>query len=920
LHTTYIPDDTIPEVPVDPLPDQPDQVSGGKYWPHSGPLFSAGAGIYRIRYGSPLKFIASAPRTGMLTHLSTWWVWDAATVSDTSALSGGDPAWDLKVEAFLWSGNGVLGAPENPRILLLNPWSITSRTMIADSGQVGGALKMALTSPVSVNLDQQIAWQITNLNASDTGAVGSDTSKFISVRMVSQSKLATQLIYYPFGKTPPTHSGPAWGDLRYPGTVVPNAGYDLTNVPTQLAWYSDSDARPWGMAYPMASGANNRPVRTNNAFRTKLVPPEDVTLGAIWFVTSYPVAPKPTASLIIEIRKDSDSTLVAQFTISPTPLTEVGWDVTAGTGNPTLYHQARDGGGSFDLVGGVTYNVIIKGPASGGLYRVCYQLVDDYSVQTAANKLAFPWNYNPSGTQPMHGLWPGAVTEISTDNGVTYPAPNLSDPVDITRRRIQGGSGANGICLHAIPPILFDKSAYVDPDPVDPPDPVDDVTIYNQDLPYGGQYDGLSTMLGNAGNCGYWDAKPKSGTTIAQNSWSTAREATYTTHQLEYCKSGVKLKWIQWNNREDSAGSHIGYSRNDGGEIEISVYKCDSGYRETLKVGTFLAKTRSLVGPVPTSSWRTEWQQQGGGSSDTIPTFFKYYPTMEFTTPVDLYAAGLRVGDFIVFKFLQKSHVDWISTNNAYSQAYNTGSQGKSPFPYAGKNSAYYTLGAAVHNYMIPMVLVGYDDGVVTGSGHFGSSSTSQPVPETNQDYITLSSANGHRVRMVIPCTRDGTSIKRFFSWPLREGTTSTTGAMRVKILEAGVTTVPDFTSDMGTQKHTFDIAMSNIPYVRDAKTDPTSTLWQTVSLGSNKVDLTNGKSYYVELSSTGAEVTFFCMIRICKRAFRGLLQSRNMRTKSQYFNGSSWYTLYDSGTTSGGGNSGRNNAQLDLPIMVSYI
>jgi hypothetical protein len=915
LHTTYVVDDTTPEVPVDPLPDQPDQVAGGRYWPHSGPMFMAGAGIYRIRYGSPLKFITSVPRTGTLSDLATWWVWDASQILTSAALSGGDPPWNLKVEVFLWSGTGTLGAGANTRILLLNPWVVTNRNMISDNG-LGGALKMALISAVSVNLDQQLAWQITNLDATDTGAVGSDTSKYISVRMVSQSKLSTQLIYYPFGKTPPTHAGPAWGDLRYPGLVVPNAGYDLANIPVQLAWYSDSDSRPWGLSYPMANASNNRTVRVSNAFRTKWTPTEDVTLGAIWFFASYAVT-KPSAPLVIEIRKESDASLVASFTFDFNPLTDVGWDVTAGVGSPVLYHQNKDGGGNFSLVGGTVYHVIIKGPTTGGGWRVGYQQVDDYSIQSAANKLAYPWNYNPSGVQPMHGLWPGAITEISTDNGVTYPAPNLADNADVIRRRIAGGTGPNGICLYATPPILFDKA---DPVVIPPPDPVDDVNVYNQDLPFGGQYDGMSVMLGSAGNVNYWKSNPNVAGD-AQVAWSASREATYMVFPLEYVKPGVKIKYVQWNNRDDNVGSHNGYSQGFGGEIELSFYKCASGYQEELVLGAFLGKTRSVLNPADRSNndanWRTEWQQQGGGASDTIPQYFQQYPTMQILTPFDPAANGMKVGDLLVIKFLNKDHVLWTSVNNAYSSCYNTSAVGRSPFPLHAKIMMHRLLSGGVDNAHFPLCMIGYDNGVVTGNNHQGSSSTTQI---TGSDYIYISAANGNKIRMIIPCTRDNTYLKRFFTWALREKDTSTTGALRVKIYETATNPVPDNTSDVGTLKHTFDIPMSQIPYVSSAKMGA-ATMWQTVSLGT-QVPLVKGKNYYVEISSTGAQVTYFVMPRTLARAGRGLLNSRNLRTKSQWWNqsASKWVTFYDSGTTNGAPNPARFGALVDIPVLVSYI
>ena len=114
---------------------------------------------------------------------------------------------------------------------------------------------------------------------------------------------------------------------------------------------------------------------------------------------------------------------------------------------------------------------------------------------------------------------------------------------------------------------------------------------------------------------------------------------------------------------------------------------------------------------------------------------------------------------------------------------------------------------------------------------------------------------------------------------------------------------------------------MSQIPYVSSAKAGNVSTFWQAVSLGT-QVPLTNGKNYYVEISSTGAKITYFIMVRALARAGRGLLNSRNLRTKSQWWNISTgkWVTFYDSGTTSGGSNIARFGALTDIPVLVSYI
>lgn len=278
-----------------------------------------------------------------------------------------------------------------------------------------------------------------------------------------------------------------------------------------------------------------------------------------------------------------------------------------------------------------------------------------------------------------------------------------------------------------------------------PPPPPPPVKGYDQDLPYGGLGIGTACLLGQPGN---------------QQVYSQSS-------MMILCERSGNIDRISWQNRINGHG-RTGYSTGDGGTIHWTCRVVADPKAETVQPGPVLGQTRQIKGAATAAGWKEEYQEAGGKGA--VPTVFVEIPTLRFLKPFKV-----RRGDMLLLTQHQTGK-GTVSINNNYSTCRSLNDW--SPYAYHASARQFQAASLSTRRKEhYPLILVGYADGVVKGTGVMGYSAGLTQAQES------IELGGNTRARQVIPVPEwaDGKAIKRVVSFWGRT-TAAVNGSLRCRI------------------------------------------------------------------------------------------------------------------------------------------
>jgi hypothetical protein len=388
--------------------------------------------------------------------------------------------------------------------------------------------------------------------------------------------------------------------------------------------------------------------------------------------------------------------------------------------------------------------------------------------------------------------------KVEPDETVTI---TLIDPVDCTIGEAE-----------AKVTIINDDVAIPEPPEPEPPEEA----TPDDTLPYGGLGIGTACLLGQPGN-----------------------QKVYTHSSIMIlCERSGTIDRISWQNRINGHG-RTGYSDGDGGTIDWICRIVPDPKAATIHPGSVIGQTRKIVGAGVSRGWVDEYKAAGGKGAP--PLIFVEIPTIRFVKPFHV-----KRGDMLLFTQRQ-SGKGAVSINNNYS----TCRTFKDWSPYRGHDSCRQFKGTSLSTRRpehFPLILIGYTDGVVKGTGVMGYSAGLTQ----SQESIELSGST--RARQVFKCPEwaDGKTIKAVTSFWGRT-TKETSGNLRCRIRLAG--DKPGGSQDEGQALAESTLLASQVAYRPDIKNgSPTPLLRHNFG---SPAKLQGGKTYYVVMETAGGSTRY---------------------------------------------------------------
>jgi hypothetical protein len=400
-------------------------------------------------------------------------------------------------------------------------------------------------------------------------------------------------------------------------------------------------------------------------------------------------------------------------------------------------------------------------------------------------------------------------------------------------------------------------------------------------LPYGGRGLGCALYFGRPGNYRY---------------------SVSCTKVVPVEKIGTPLAAIAWNNRSDAqAGS--GYSTGDGGRISVRCRKVELD-GDGITLGSILGETAEITDPALTTSWQAAYAAAGGEGSATAQ--FRNFPTLRFSSPIDLAAAGLTLGDPLAFEFVQHdSSSGTVSVNNAYSDSWK---HWGAIYPPRKSGLDPWSLYRFYRNDMLdrlehfPLILLGYQDGTVKGNPWMGLAGSSAG------DVAEL--VGSTRIRQVIPVPPAVTGrAAAAIHLSVVRSSANTSDGLVVQLRQAGGT--PGGAGDEGTLLTEVVIPPTAITQASTTKTFE-DRIEPVVAVITPPIALSAGQTYYLEMKSAGSSTTYLAdkMHRYTNQAQVGLKVPDHLysgcRGQMNDGSGMGWSEILG-----GGGDLPRNDAPL---------
>lgn len=362
------------------------------------------------------------------------------------------------------------------------------------------------------------------------------------------------------------------------------------------------------------------------------------------------------------------------------------------------------------------------------------------------------------------------------------------------------------------------KAELRDDDPAPSPSPQG----YDESLPFGGLGIGTAILLGQPGN---------------------QRVVTESSIMIRCEKTGA-IDRLQWNNRFNGHG-RTGYSTGSGGVISWRLRKVADSNARPVVPGPVVAETARISDPIEAEPWREEFTAAGGQGDIGN---FNEYPTIRFRQP-----AEVRKDEMLLLTLVQHdSGRGTVSINNAFSSARVPSDW--SPYPY--HRSARQFRGESLSRTRpehFPLILLGYTDGTVKGTGAMGYAAG------MSQEAECIVLGQGVRARQVItvPPWIGSRTIRRVHSFWARYSP-EPDGDLRCRICLAGAD--PMGRRDDGSPLAEAAVDARSIPFKRDIKgpRDPVGPVpFIRHDFARSPVRLSRGQVIYVELGSTGGTTRY---------------------------------------------------------------
>lgn len=358
-----------------------------------------------------------------------------------------------------------------------------------------------------------------------------------------------------------------------------------------------------------------------------------------------------------------------------------------------------------------------------------------------------------------------------------------------------------------------------EPEPEPEPEPRPPTTVpgkgYDEALPLGGLGLGTPCLLGQPGN-----------------------QKVYSESSLMIrCERSGTVEAISWQNRINGHG-RTGYSDGDGGTIHWTCRVVPDPNAATIKPGPVLGITRKIKAAAKPAGWLGEYQAAGGKGS--VPLIFVEIPTLRFIKPFKV-----RCHDMLLFTQYQTGS-GAVSINNNYSTCRSFSDWS----PYAYHKSCRQFRGASMsvrRTEHFPLILIGYDDGVVKGTGVMGYSAGLTQAQES----IELMGRTRARQVFVCPDWADGMTVRRVVSFWGRT-TTAVNGSLRCRIRLAqdggGL-------ADEGQALADSVLLANQVAYRPDIKNGKPAPLVRHEF--DNPAKLVAGKTYYVVMECVGGSTCY---------------------------------------------------------------